>query len=525
MFAELKCKSNFSFLQGASHPEEIMEQAMVLEYPAIALTDINGVYGIPKAYWKSKDQSAVKLITGVELTIQNHPNITILVRDRQSYGLLCRMITTSHANKEKAKAYLTFQELQEFASDERSRGWFCIAPKDSNFSFLKPIFSDRLYICVSRFLDGHDISRVNQSIDVSKQWNVELVATNDVLHHSPERRAMQDALTCIRETTSLTKAGYLLHANGERYLKHPIEMVKLFKDLPDAIKNTLKISEACTFSPSELRYQYPSEWIPPSHTAQSYLKELTWKGAKERYKIVPNQIQRQIKHELTLIEQLRYADYFLTIYDIVDFARSKDILCQGRGSAANSVVCFCLGVTAVDPARMDLLFERFISAERDEPPDIDVDFEHERREEVIQYIYEKYGRDRAAMVSAVVTYKKPSAIREIAKIYDVPVGTLSAKKLLRDFSNLAKESPIQDCKQQIDQLSTLMHGFPRHLSIHSGGFTLSANPIIEIVPVEPARMEDRTIVQWDKYDLDYLGLLKVDILALGMLTAMKKIST
>ena len=330
-------------------------------------------------------------------------------------------------------------------------------------------------------------------------------------------------MTSIRVGKPLKEAGFDLFSNAERYLKSAEQMARLFKDLPEAVSRTVEVAELCSFCPSELRYRYRSEWIPAGFTAQTYLEHLTWKGVPERYpQGAPEAVKAQIQKELALIAQLHFADYFLTIQEIVEFARSRGILCQGRGSAANSTVCYVLGITAVDPARISLLFERFISAERGEPPDIDVDFEHERREEVIQHIYEKYGRDRAAMVSAVVTYRRRSAFREIAKALGVEVGTLSAKEVQKNFSEISKNSGVQDCERIVEELSGEMEGMPRHLSIHSGGFTLSADPIIETVPVEPARMEGRTIIQWDKYDLDYLGLLKVDVLALGMLSAIQK---
>ncbi len=300
-------------------------------------------------------------------------------------------------------------------------------------------------------------------------------------------------------------------------------MKKLYQKFPQALEQTLKIASDCTFCPSELRYRYPSEWLPKGYTAQSYLEELVWQGACKRYHgEPPPKVTQQLKTELALIQKLNFPDYFLTVYDIVDFAQKNKILCQGRGSAANSIVCYCLGITAIDPVRMDLLFGRFISVERNEPPDIDIDFEHERREEVIQYIYKKYGRDRAAMVSAVVTYRKRSAFREVAKALGVEVGVLSARKAERDFEMLKKDPEVKSPKEQIEKYAQELKGFPRHLSIHSGGFTLSADPITEIVPVEPAAMPGRTIIQWDKYDLDYLGLLKIDVLSLGMLSALRK---
>jgi error-prone DNA polymerase len=368
-----------------------------------------------------------------------------------------------------------------------------------NWDHLKEMFQDRLYLPLSRFLDGEDHFRTERALLLSQKHSIPLVATNEVHYHHPSRRDLQDVLTGIREGVTLEEAGYRLFSNRERYLKSPQQMMQLFSDLPEAIENTVQIAQRCHFSLSELKYRYPSEWIPNGHSAQTYLTELVWRGTKSRYpEKVPAEVKAQLLHELKLIDELQFADYFLTIWEIVEFAKKRKILCQGRGSAANSVVCYVLGITAIDPVRMNLLFERFISTERGEPPDIDVDFENERREEVIQHIYEKYGRDRAAMVSAVITYRSRSALREVSKVFKTPQPSLQEK------------------------LVNELKGFPRHLSIHSGGFTLSADPMIEIVPIEPARMDGRTIIQWDKYDLDTLGLLKVDILALGMLTALKK---
>ncbi len=523
MYAELRCQTNFSFLTGASHPEELIERAHALGLPALAITDSNGVYGIPKAYWKAKDLTNFKLIVGTELKILDHPSLTLLAKTRRGYGWLCQTITQAHADKEKGQAFLTIKELEQQMAKPGCDDVFCLSREGSNFLVLKDFFKEHLFLSISRFLDGHDERRLQKALQVQKKFSIPLVATNDVLYHVRDRRPLQDALVAIRENTSIFNAGFHLQPNSERVLKSPLEMRILFKDLPEALDNTLEIAKACTFSPQELRYRYPSEWIPRGHTTQSYLHELTLALAKERYNGPPPlNVLKQIHHELQLIEQLGFADYFLTIYDIVHFAKSNGILCQGRGSAANSVVCYCLGITAIDPIRMNLLFERFISVERGEPPDIDVDFEHERREEVIQYIYEKYGRDRAAMVSTVVTYRQRMAFREIAKATGVDVGTLSAKKLIHDFDQYAPTSPLPHCREIIDHLSEEMEGFPRHLSIHSGGFTLSADPLTEIVPIEPARMPGRTIIQWDKYDLDYLGLLKIDILALGMLSALQK---
>jgi error-prone DNA polymerase len=514
-YAELKARSCFSFLEGASAPEELMEAAIALGLRALALSDRHGVYGIPRAYSVVKKDPKIKLITGAELSIDGMP-LTFLVEDRKAYGLLCRMITAAHATHDKGEAALTWTELEGWANHAASSGLVVLASLQESvlrkrtseaslgtqffYEKVATLFSRRAYLMLSRYLDGQDAERTREAKIISQRFAMPLVAVNDVHYHGPERQRLQDVMTCIRKKQKLASAGFHLFCNGERRLKSAREMHTLFQDLPEALHATMAISERCHFSPAELRYTYPSEWIPVGETAQSYLEKLTWEGAAKRYHgDIPSDVKKQILHELALIQQLVFADYFLTIYEIVEYARAKKILCQGRGSAANSVVCYCLGITAVDPVRMNLLFERFISAERGEPPDIDVDFEHERREEVIQHIYEKYGRDRAAMVCAVVTYRSKLSRREIEKVIPEP-----------------ERAPL------VEELVSELRGFPRHLSIHSGGFTLSSDALVEIVPVEPARMPGRTVVQWNKDDLAELGLLKVDILSLGMLTAIHK---
>jgi error-prone DNA polymerase len=512
-YAEFISRTNYSFLRGASHPEELIDEAALLGYRALAITDRNGVYALPKAFQKAKAHPGFHFISGAEVMMENHPPIYLIALDRAGYGRMCTLLTAAHADKEKGAAALSFDALTQ-----KENGLVAIGSLDkgTNWARLKETFREA-YVPLGRFLDGHDEKRTKDALTLEKKFNLPILATNDVHYHMQRRRPLHDVVTSVREGVALKNAGFHLFPNGERYLKKPEAMHALFKDLPRAIENGLELADRCAFSLSELRYRYPTEWIPESHTAQSFLEKLTWDGAKVRFKgSVPEAVIKQIKYELSLIAQLGYADYFLTIWDVVEFAKKQKILCQGRGSAANSVVCYSLGITAIDPVRMDLLFERFISVERGEPPDIDVDFEHERREEVIQYLYEKYGRNRAGMVSAVITYRTRSAIREIAKAVGVEVGTLSAKKVEKSLEEDTKERKL------LDHFIPELKGFPRHLSIHSGGFCLSADPIIESVPVEPARMDGRTIIQWDKYDLDILGLMKVDVLSLGMLTALRR---
>ena len=526
-YVELRAKSNFSFLTGASHPRELVDAAISAGLAGIALTDLDGVYGMPRGYQIAKSHPDFKYLVGTECVFVDHPNITVLAQTRAAYGRICQLLTKAKRDSEKGKTHLEFSTFLEFLGMQKSSEVFVLPRvyKETRLADLSEVFGTlQMALPLTIYLDGNDKKRVAEVVECSERFGLPIVASNDVEYHRKERKMVQDVLVSIREGKTLAEIGFKLQPNAERYIKTPEQMKLLFKDFPGALTKTLEIAEACTFSPSELRYRYPSEWIPAGFEAQSYLEHLIWKNAPERYPAgMGERVKKQLRHELSLIQELKFADYFLTIYDIVEFAKGRDILCQGRGSAANSVVCYVLGITAIDPIQMDLLFERFISVERGEPPDIDIDFEHERREEVIQYIYEKYGRHRAAMVSAVITYQHRSAFREVCKSFGLPVGTLSAKKVERDFHEIVKDIPEPEkLRQKIDTIANEIINFPRHLSIHSGGFTLSADPIVDIVPVEPARMDGRTIIQWDKYDLDALGLIKVDVLSLGMLSCLQK---
>ena len=526
MYAELLCKSNFSFLRGASDAREYIQRAAEIALPAVGITDLNGVYGLPRAYEVMKHHPEIKLICGAQLTLKDSPPLHLLARDRAAYGLLCRLITRAHADKEKGGACLSWAEIEaEMRGHAGASGLVAIPTLEEamNFEICADLFPGRTYIPLCRYLDGLDEERTAQALALRKRFNLPIVAHNDVHYHEVVRRPLQDCLTCVREGKTLDTAGFHLFGNEERHLKSPFQMRALFRDLPEAITATLDIAESCTFKLSELKYQYPSEFVPAGHDSQSYLEDCVFRQASRIFHgVISAKMDHQIRHELQLVKKLNYADYFLTIYDIVQFAQSVDIACQGRGSAANSVICYVLGITSIDPVANNLLFERFISEERAEPPDIDVDFEHDRREEVIQYIYKRYGRDRAAMVSAVRTYQKKSAFLEMSKAVGVEVGTISADVLERDYQQHAGD--LEEKRPVVDVLVSQLKGFPRHLSIHSGGFVLSSVPMTEIVPIEPARMEGRTIVQWDKNDLETLGLMKVDILALGFLTALNKVS-
>ncbi len=530
MYVELLSKTNFSFLTGASHPDELMTEAAKLGLKGLGINDVNGMYGVARAYKAQREFTDFRMLVGCEFTLSDGLPLVCLAQSRKGYGDLCRLLSISHAGKPKGLASLSFQEFCAFLENSHDVIVLkrIVHTQDQDFDkqvgVLKDIFKKNFYLVLTRYLDGFDKVRSHKAKTYQQRFSVPIVASNDVYYHVKQRKALQDVLISIREKKTLDEAGGKLFSNAERHIKSFSKMQKLFADEPKSLDLTLDIASSCHFSLTELKYRYPSEWIPQGHTAQSYLEHLIWKNVPTFYPHeLPAPVKSQLLHELQMISELGYADYFLTIYDIVEFAKKKQILCQGRGSAANSILCFILGITAINPIDMNLLFERFISSERNEPPDIDVDFEHERREEVIQYIYQKYGRDRAAMVSAVITYRYRSAFREVCKAFGVPVGTLSAKKVEREFDELIKgfEKP-EELKTQIADIASQIQGFPRHLSIHSGGFTLSADPILEIVPVEPARMEGRSIIQWDKYDLDTLGLLKVDVLSLGMLSALRK---
>ena len=515
-YVELQCHTHYSFLRGAGHPKEYIDAALELGLKGLAITDLHGVYGLPKAYSASQSFPHFQLIAGAQVKVGEY-FVTLLAQNRKAYGTLCQLLTQAHDQKEKGQAFLTQEEFKNSIQNMGNLGLIALPDLQGNWEWdhLHALFPKKLYLPLSRFLTQKDSVQTKQALSISQEWGIPIVATNSVHTPSPKRKPLQDVLTSIREGVPLEKAGHLLFSNQERYLKSPEQMSKLFYDLPKAIQNTLKIADECTFSLSELKYQYPSEWIPKNETAHSYLSKLVWTSAHQKYRsLLPIDVKAQLEKELKIIDEMKFADYFLTIWEIVEFAREKKILCQGRGSAANSAVCFVLGITAIDPVRMNLLFERFISTERGEPPDIDVDFEHERREEVIQHIYQKYGRHRSAMVSAVVTYRSKSAIREVTKAFGQEMDK-------RDFQVNLETNPTESLLLQKSIIDELM-GFPRHLSIHSGGFTLSADSITSIVPVEPARMEDRTIIQWDKYDLDILGLLKIDVLSLGILTAIRK---
>lgn len=646
-YAELQVTTNFSFLRGASHADELVERAKALGLSAIAITDCNTLAGVVRAHVAAKatkDGGSMRLVIGVRLDLEDAPSLLVYPTDRAAYGRLCRLLSLGQGRADKGKCILHLADVAEYAEGQilialppddwnwreveaakpqqtapeetqsakilhfgssRSRPNETSVDADNSTSsrgnglssfppprgeglgvegcnarpfhptsspspsrggekFLIPsprplrgegqgegrqhrelleqalhriktaLGTAPLYLAASHTYRGDDRARIAAIAELGERCGTPIVATNDVLYHHHERRKLQDVVTCIREKTTLREAGLRLEANAERHLKSPTEMVRLFKGFEPALASTLDIVEACTFSLDDLKYEYPDEPVPPGSTPQQHLENLAWEGAKKKFPDgIPEKITETINKELALIAERKFAPYFLTVNDIVAYARSKGILCQGRGSAANSVVCYCLGITAVNPTEVNLLFERFISSAREEPPDIDVDFEHERREEVIQWIYKRYGRDRAGLAATVISYRSRSAMREVGKVFGLSEDTISAlagmvwgtyggsvppEKHIRGAGLDPTDPTLAEVRTRAQELM----GFPRHLSQHVGGFVLTRGPLIEVVPVGNAAMEDRTFIEWDKDDIAALNLMKVDVLALGMLTCIRK---
>ena len=551
-YAELHCLSNFSFLEGASHPDELVERAAALNYAALAITDRNSLAGVVRAHVAAK-AAALKLIVGAEITPLDAPPVILLATDRTAYGRLARLITVGRRRAPKGDCQLTLDDVAQHSAgliacvvmrrlvkpppssalDTNATTTERTANDPRMLQLYRDTFADRCYAAVELHLGAHDQLQLAKMKELAVDAQMPVVATNDVHYHIARRQSLQDVLTAIRHGCQISQLGARMFPNGERYLKSPDQMANLFRGCPEAVARTLEISERCTFSLDELRYEYPEELGPPGVSPLDYLRQLTWQGAHWRYPGgVPSKVQRLIEHELKLIAELRYEAYFLTVWDLVQFARGRQILCQGRGSAANSVVCYCLGVTSVDPEQIDVLFERFVSKQRDEAPDIDVDFEHERREEVIQYIYQKYGRERAGIAATVITYRPRSAVRDVGKALGLSLDRVDtiAKALSRyndadelklrlREAGLEPESTVG--RQFLSALGEILE-FPRHLSQHVGGMVITRGPLCELTPIENAAMPGRTVVQWDKDDLEALGILKVDCLALGMLTAVRK---
>jgi len=537
-YAELHCISNFTFLRGASHPAELVDRAAVLGYAALALTDECSVAGVVRAHVAAR-RHALRLLIGSEFQTTDGLRLVVLAADREGYAGLCGLITHARRAAEKGSYRAVRSDFETLPAGclllwvppAAVSGNSTALPDPADALWLQANFAGRVWLAVELHADGDEACRREQLLAFSASVGIPAVAAGDVHMHARGRRAVQDTLTAIRRKLSLAAGTASLHANGERHLRPLAELRRIYPDcLLDA---TLQVAQRLQFSLDELRYQYPHELVPAGYTPASWLRYRTLQGMRERWPAGASAgIRQLVESELNLIAELGYEAYFLTVDDIVRFARSEGILCQGRGSAANSAVCFCLGITEVDPARMSLLFERFISRERNEPPDIDVDFEHERREEVIQYIYARYGRDRAALTATVVTYCPRSAVRDVGRALGLSEAQLSrvsgnlqwwdGQVLLPERIREAGFDPVSPLIHRLVTLAGELIGFPRHLSQHVGGFVIAEEPLSRLVPIENASMESRTVIQWDKDDLDEMGILKVDVLALGMLSAIRR---
>ncbi|MGE8064096.1 error-prone DNA polymerase [Pseudomonas sp. NPDC089569] len=529
-YAELHCLSNFSFQRGASSALELFQRAKKQGYQALAITDECTLAGIVRA-WQAAKSVELPLIIGSEIRLENGPKLVLLVESIEGYQTLCRLITRARRRTQKGQYEIRRDDLSEPLPGLLAL-WVPDAVDDlAQGHWLKQVFAGRLWLAVQLHRGQDDHRRLSDLLALARQLDIAAVASGDVHMHVRGRRALQDTMTAIRHHLPVADAGLRLHPNGERHLRSLDALRELYP--PALLDETLVIARRCTFDLGQLRYQYPRELVPEGHTATSWLKVLTERGVRERWpEGASEKVRGLIDKELGLIAELGYESYFLTVQDIVAFARREKILCQGRGSAANSAVCFALGITEIDPDRMNMLFERFLSKERNEPPDIDVDFEHERREEVLQYVFQRYGRSRAALTAVVSSYHAAGAVRDVAKALGLPPDQVNAladccghwsdetppvERLLE--GGFDPESPVL---RRVLSLTGQLIGFPRHLSQHPGGFVISEQPLDTLVPVENAAMAERTIIQWDKDDLDAVGLLKVDILALGMLSAIRR---
>ncbi len=532
-YAELHCLSNFTFLRGASHPEELVARAHALGYAALAITDECSLAGVVRAHGAAKDLG-LKLLIGTEIRLVDGPQLVLLACNRAGYGNLSELITTGRRSATKGSYRLTRADLDGGLAD-------CLAvlipsspPLPSCLAeahWLAARFPDRAWIAAELLCGPDDRAQLDALRELARRTGLPLVAAGDVHMHVRSRRRLQDLLTAVRLGKPVAACGRALHPNAERHLRLRMRLAQLYP--PELLAETLRLARACRFSLDELRYEYPEELVPAGETPASWLRKLTEAGLGWRFpQGAPDNVRQLVEHELALIADLAYEPYFLTVHDIVRFARERRILCQGRGSAANSAVCYALGVTEVDPARLSMLFERFISKERNEPPDIDVDFEHQRREEVIQYLYAKYGRDRAAIAATVITYRAKSAVRDAGKALgldadqvDRLAGSLAwwdGRSALPERISEAGLDPASGQVAQLLELAGTLIGFPRHLSQHTGGFVIARDRLSRLVPIENAAMPDRSVIEWDKDDLDALGLLKVDVLALGMLSAIRR---
>jgi error-prone DNA polymerase len=532
-YAELQVTTHFSFLRGASSPAELFEQAKLLGIEALGIVDRNSLAGIVRAYEASRE-TGVRLVVGCRLDLTDGTSVLVYPSDRPSYARLCRLLSLGKSRGGKGKCLLTWDDLVTWNEGLLAilLGDHADETLDHNLRRLKALFGNRAYMALIRRFAPREHMRLFEVEQAAQMARVPTIAMGDVLYHHPDRRRLQDVVSCIREKCTIDEAGYRLERHADRYLKDPVEMHRLFERHKEAVARIPSFLDRCRFSLDELRYQYPTE-TEPGETAQEKLERLTWEGARSRYPDgVPDVVAATCRHELHLIEELEYAPYFLTVHAIVNFARSRGILCQGRGSAANSAVCYVLGVTAINPIEHDLLFERFVSQERREPPDIDVDFEHERREEVIQWIYDTYGRTRSALTAVVSCYRARGAVREVGKVLGVPEDiTASLSGLVWGWSNDGvSEKEARDLNLNLDnprlrmtlELASELIGVPRHLSQHPGGFVLTQDRLDELVPIEPAAMENRQVIEWDKNDIDTLKFMKVDVLGLGMLGCMRR---
>jgi len=533
-YAELHCISNFSFLRGASHPEELVMQAAKLGYSALALTDECSLAGAVRAFLAARN-ARLPLILGSEFQLPGHLQLVLLATDRISYGNLSELISVARRQAPKGQYRLQADDIIRYA-DNCLLLWVnaerCNASvTQDTATWIRDHFAGRAWLGVSRRLDGHDGQRLQTLTTLGTQFDLPLAACGGAHMHTRRRRRLKDTLTAIRHGVRIQDAGHALPANAEPYLRSRIRLSRLYPR--SLLDETVRIAARCRFSLDELRYEYPEELVPEGLSPAAHLRQLTQAGLRRRWpEGAPARVRELIEHELALISELHYEPYFLTVHDIVCFARSRGILCQGRGSAANSAVCYCLGITEVDPSRIETLFERFISRQRNEPPDIDVDFEHQRREEVIQYIYRKYGRERAALAATVISYRPKSALRDVGKALGLSLDQLERLSKTLHWSDGRKVSeqrlreagfdPANPLIKRLLQLVNELIGFPRHLSQHVGGFVIARDTLSRMVPIENAAMPDRTVIQWDKDDLDALGLLKVDCLALGMLSAIHR---
>ena len=553
-YAELAVTTNFSFLRGASHPEEMIVAADALGLSAAGIADRNSFAGVVRAYKArhnlkkerqeqakaehTMEQPTIKLLVGIRLVTLDGFEVLTYPKDRPAYGELCKLITRGNRllDGKKAECHLTFEDILSVSNGQI----FIALPPDDLYSLfeqrletLSQTARGRTYLAGSHLYRGDDIRRLVILNELGQRTGAPLVAINDVHYHTPDRRALADVVTCIREKCTIHEAGFRLDANAERHLKFPNEMARLFRNYPEAIERTIDIANACQFTLDDLKNEYPDEPVPPGKTPQQHLEDLTWTGAGRRYPDgTPDDVAERIKEELSIIAGLDYARYFITVHDVVAWARDKGILCQGRGSAANSAVCFCLGITEINPRTTSLLFARFISENRGEPPDIDVDFEHDRREEVMQYVYQRYGRHRAAICATVIHYRSRRAIREVGKALGLtPDVTAALSKTV--WGSHADGLPDKHIRQagldpsnralmQAVMLAREVIGFPRHLSQHVGGFILTRGRLDETVPIGNGAMDKRTFIEWDKDDIDTLGLMKVDVLALGMLSCLRR---